>query len=138
MTAAYDTLVVNRNPTKENIMTTATPNFFESLETSIETAVSGWIATAKADAIAIFKKEEPIIEASAEELASFALQAVVTQGSAALTGSEKLSAAVQNVVSSVAASGKTVAITDATTAVQAVFDKLTNAATALGTAATAA
>lgn len=72
-------------------------------------------------ASAFLPKLEQLVEVALEDLASIAGQAVLTQAANVISGQEKFGAAVTDVVQTVEASGKTVAIQTAQTAVQTAF-----------------
>lgn len=96
-----------------------------SFWTDFDAALNKAVALAKAELVAVAHYFAPKLEAGAEEVATVALQAVLAQAPALISGSEKLSAATSAVVSAIAASGKTVAVNIAETAVQAAVNKLT-------------
>lgn len=95
-----------------------------SFWTDFETELNKAVALAKVEITAAAQYFKPRLEAGADIVATAALQAVLTQAPLLITGAEKLSAATSSVVSAVSASGKTVAVTIAETAVQAAVDKL--------------
>lgn len=95
-------------------------SFWSDFSTALEKAITAAGAQVKA-AEQYFG---PKILAGAEEVATIALNAALAQAPAVLSGSEKLSAATSSVVSTLAASGKSVAVNIAETAVQAAVNRL--------------
>lgn len=91
----------------------------------LETRLQAFFETVKDDVLkfadAFFPKVEAIVEVALEDLAEIAGKAVLAQASSVLSGQEKFGAAVTDVVQTVEASGKTVALSSAQTAVQAAF-----------------
>ena len=96
-----------------------------SFWTNFEIELTKVVAAAKVEIAAAAAYFAPKLEAGAEEVASAALAAVLTQAPLVISGSEKLSAATSSVVSTIASTGKTVAVNIAETAVQAAVNKLT-------------
>lgn len=66
-------------------------------------------------------KLENALEVALEDLAEIAGKAVLTEAVAAISGNEKFGAAVTHVIQTVEASGKTVALSTAQTAVQTAY-----------------
>ena len=89
---------------------------------NLESAITTGLKAVEAELIALAGKLAPLVEASAEEIAQIALQSVLTQATATISGKEKLSAAVSNVVSTLASQGKSVLASTAETAVQTAFN----------------
>lgn len=93
--------------------------------TAFATKVEAWAESVKADIIAVADKFLPAVENDLEiafdDLAEIAGQAVLAQATATLSGQEKASTAVTNVIQTVEASGKTVAVATAQTAVQQAY-----------------
>lgn len=96
-----------------------------SFWTDFDAALNKAVAAAKTELVVVAQYFLPKVEAGAEEVAVVALQAVLTQAPALISGKEKLSSATSSVVSAVTASGKTIAVNIAETAVQAAVNKLT-------------
>lgn len=95
-------------------------SFFSSLEAAIKTE----FAKIEPTLAAIWKAIKPMVEATAEEIATIALNAVTQNALATLSGAEKLSTAVNNVVTTLATQGKSVTVTNAETAVQSAYNYL--------------
>jgi hypothetical protein len=95
-------------------------SFFSSLETAVVTEAQKVVAALKP----VWTAVEPFVEATAEELAPIAVQAVAGQALATTTGAVKFSAAVSNVVSTLASQGKSVALSNAASAVQAAYNAI--------------
>jgi hypothetical protein len=91
-------------------------SFFSSLETAVVTEAQ--------KVVSALKPVEPFVEATAEELAPIAVQAVAGQALATTTGAVKFFAAVSNVVSTLASQGKSVARSNAASAVQAAYNAI--------------
>ena len=98
-------------------MTTAAPSFWSTFAA----ALSAEVTKAKTAIESLISNFTPLVEAGAEEVASAALTSVLQQAPLVLTGAEKLSAATSNVVSTLAASGKSVGINLAEAAVQSAY-----------------
>ena len=98
-------------------MTTAAPSFWSQFTAFLNAAV----AAAKTEIEAIAAKVKPLVEAGAEEIAHAALQSVLTQAPLVLSGTEKLSAATANVITTLASTGKSVAAGVAEAAVQSAY-----------------
>jgi hypothetical protein len=96
-----------------------------SFWTDFETLLTKAVKAAEADVVLVAQYFKPKLVAGAEEIATIALQAVLAQAPKLISGSEKLSAATSAVVSAVSASGKTIAVNIAETAVQAAVNALT-------------
>ena len=95
-------------------------SFWTDFEASLQKAVTA----AKAEIAAAAQYFIPRVEAGAEQVATAALNAALAQAPLLISGAEKLSAATASVVSTIASTGKTVAVNIAETAVQAAVDKL--------------
>lgn len=93
-----------------------------SFWTDLENFVKSKASEVKATLIAIGKSVTPVIEASAEEVGTAALSAVLAQVPLVISGQEKLKAATNSVVSQVTANGKSVLASTAETAVQTAFN----------------
>jgi hypothetical protein len=115
-------------------MTTAAasaPTFWSEFDTELTVLVND----AKAEIAKVATSLRPLVAAGAQEVASAAFAAVLTQAPLVLSGTEKLSAATSNVVSTLAASGKSVAVGIAQTAVQSAYSAASSAAAGLVTPA---
>lgn len=99
-------------------------SFWTSLESELTAAIKslGPQITAAAN---YFK---PMVQASAQELAQVALQAVLAQAPAVISGQQKLSNATSQVLTTLGTAGKTVAVADATAAIQAAYNAVSAAA----------
>lgn len=119
LSETYKQYINSRN--NKNMTTIATTNPLSLLETRLQ----AFFETVKDDVLkfadAFFPKVEAIVEVALEDLAEIAGKAVLAQASSVLSGQEKFGAAVTDVVQTVEASGKTVALSSAQTAVQAAF-----------------
>lgn len=73
---------------------------------------------------AIAKSIKPMVEASLEEVATVALNAVMAEAPKVISGAEKFSSAVSTVISSVGANGKTVGLSLAQVSVQSAYNTL--------------
>lgn len=93
-------------------------SFWTDLEASIETAAKA----AEAKVAAVYQYFKPLIVATAEELGTLALNEVLAQAPQVIAGTEKLSAAVSNISSTLASAGKTASLSLIQTAVQAAHD----------------
>lgn len=69
-------------------------------------------------------KIKPLLQATEEEIATLALNAVASEAPKVLSGEEKLSAATSTVINSLASQGKTIAATNAQAAVQTAYNFL--------------
>lgn len=98
-----------------------------SFWTDLESGITNMIKAMGAELEAIATKLEPLVEATAEQVAQIALTSVAQQATATLTGQEKLNAAVSNVVSTLASQGKAVLASTAETAVQTAYTMASNA-----------
>lgn len=85
-------------------------NFFESTVTDFEEFFAAFLP-----------KIETVLEVAFEDLAEIAGQAVLTEATKLVSGQEKFGNAVTNVVQTIEASGKTVALQVAQTAVQTAY-----------------
>jgi hypothetical protein len=99
-------------------MTISLSGFFTEVETSIK---AEW-AKIEPELIAVFKAAEPYVLATAEELGMIAMQAVAGQATLTISGAEKFSVAVSNVITTLATQGKAVTLSNAAAAVQAAFN----------------
>lgn len=95
-------------------------SFWLDLENELKAAV----VAAKAELLVIATKIKPVIQASAKELAQFALAAVIAEAPKVLSGAEKLDSAVQNVTSALASQGKAAAISVIATSVQTAYNEI--------------
>lgn len=100
--------------------TTASPNFFSTLWTSLQAEFVKVEAALKP----LASKLLPMLEATAEEVATVALNAVATQAPLVLTGQEKLSAATSSVITTLAQQGKSITSANAVAAVQTSYNFL--------------
>lgn len=87
-------------------------------------ALSGLVTKAEAEIKAAEQYLAPLVVAGAQEVAASALAAVLQQAPLVISGSEKLSAATSAVVTNLAATGKSVAVNIAETAVQAAYNQI--------------
>lgn len=97
-----------------------------SFWTDFSSALSKAVVVAKADIEAVAQYFKPMLITSAEELGEIALQAVLAEAPKVISGAEKLSNATSTVLTDLGAAGKKVAISDATTAVQAAYTEVSN------------
>ena len=95
-----------------------------SFWTDFQTALSGFVTKAEAEVKAAVQYLTPMVEAGAEEVAGAALTAVLAQAPLVISGQEKLNAATASVVSTLASTGKSVAVNLAETAVQAAYNQI--------------
>ena len=106
---------------------------------AFEARVKAWIAAKEAEIkryVDKFVSEvEKDVEIAFEDLAEIAGAAVLKAAPLVISGQEKFGQAVTDVVQTVEASGKTVAINTAQTAVQQAFDQVQAAAKAMQPAA---
>jgi hypothetical protein len=102
-------------------MTTATaPSFWASLWAGFQSEFVKIEATLKPLAAKLL----PMLEATGEEVATVALNAVAAQAPLVLSGQVKLSAATSAVISTLASQGKSITATNAEAAVQSSFNFL--------------
>lgn len=94
---------------------------FDQFLTNLENFFAGAAKEVEAVAAGLVPKLENLVEVALEDLAAFAGRAVLDEASKVISGKEKFGNAVTNVVQSVEAQGKTVAIQTAQTAVQTAF-----------------
>jgi hypothetical protein len=104
-------------------------SFFSSLGASISAGIKA--LGAEIQKFAAFMK--PLLVASAEEIGTAALAQVLVQAPLVISGQEKMTAAVANVKTTLAASGKTAGLSLIQAAVQDAHDQL-SAALAAGAA----
>lgn len=121
---------------------TITANSFSAFETNfaawlaseeakVKTLASNFVQTAEKVGAEIVEDVGADLEIAFEELAPIAGAAVLNQAAAVATGQEKFGAAVQDVVQTVEASGKSIAVQTAQLAVQQAYTRVQTAATAL-------
>lgn len=95
-----------------------------SFFTDIESAIVAEAKVLEADVVKALPFIEAVGKATAQELGTAALQAVLAQAPLVISGSEKLSAAVSSVGQTLAADGKAAALSDTEIAVQAAYNQL--------------
>ena len=95
-----------------------------SFWTDFETQIAKDAKAIEAELLTIAQNIKPLIIAGFEELATLALNAVATEAPKVLSGQEKLSNAVSTVVTSLGASGKSVAVSVAEAAVQSAYNTI--------------
>lgn len=93
-----------------------------SFWTDLENTIKADLVKVEATLVAVGKAIKPVVEASAEEVGSAALSAVLAQAPLVITGQEKLAAATNSVVATVTANGKSVLASTAETAVQTAYN----------------
>lgn len=103
-------------------------SFFTDLLTEIETEAKALEAKIAPVAQAFEQQIIGDIEIAAKDLAQIAVNAVLAQASATLSGSEKFGQAVTNVIQTIEAAGKGVAISTAQTAVQQAYSAVQSVA----------
>lgn len=91
-------------------------------------ALSTALTEAKTEVESAVKYFTPMVEAGAAEVATAALNAALQQAPLLITGQEKLSNATATVVSTLATTGKAVAVNIAESAVQSAVNALASAA----------
>jgi len=101
------------------VVTPAT-GFLAALEAWAESVNDKIVAVADA----FLPATENDLEIGAEDLAGIAGEAVLSQAGAVVAGTEKASTAVQSVISTVEASGKTVAVATAQAAVEQAYQTI--------------
>lgn len=95
-----------------------------SFWTDFENAISKFAKAATAEIAVIAKNIEPLVLASAEEVAQVALQAVLAEAPKVISGQEKLNSAVSSVVTNLSSTGKSVAVSVAEAAVQSAYNTI--------------
>lgn len=95
-----------------------------SFWTNFELAIKNAAKAAEAEILKIAHQIKPLVVASAEELATVALNAVVNEAPKVISGQEKLNQAVTTVITGLAAQGKTIAISTAEAAVQSAYNTI--------------
>jgi hypothetical protein len=95
-------------------------NFFASLSASISAGIKA--LGAELQKFASFLK--PLVIATAEEVGQAALQEVLVQAPLVISGQEKMNAAVANVKTTLASTGKAASLTLIQAAVQEAHDQL--------------
>lgn len=95
-----------------------------SFLSDFETAVIKDAKTIEAELLVIAVDIKPLVIASAEELATIALNAVATQAPLVLSGQEKFSAAVSTVITGLGANGKSIGVSVAEAAVQSAYNTI--------------
>ena len=93
-----------------------------SFWSSIGAALSSVFATAVTDVKAIAAYFKPMVQASAQEIATLAMQSVLAEAPKVLAGTEKFSNAVSTVITTLGTQGKAIALSDASAAVQAAYN----------------
>lgn len=93
-----------------------------SFFSDLDAAISSEFTKLKTEVEAVIVKFEPVIEATAEELGQAALQAVLAQAPLLISGAEKLSGAVASISATLAAQGKSAALSLIETAAQASYN----------------
>jgi hypothetical protein len=101
-------------------MTTTTTSFWSSFSTFL----AGEVTKAETEIKSMITYFTPLVEAGAQEVAQTALAAVLQQAPLVLAGTEKLANATSSVISTLASSGKSVAINIAEGAVQAAYNSV--------------
>lgn len=99
-------------------MTTTSTNPVTNFVTELESFFKNAATKVENFAAQMLPKVEAVLEVALEDLATIAGQAVLAQLPLAISGQEKFGAAVANVVQTVEASGKTIAISTAQAVVQ--------------------
>lgn len=94
-----------------------------SFWTDLEAAIAAELQKIKASVIAAAKDLKPVVVAGAEEVGTAAVQAVMAQAPALLSGQEKLSAAIASVKTTIAATGKSAATSVIEASVQEAYDQ---------------
>ena len=94
-------------------------SFFTSLETAIKNEVAKVLPSVKQ----VWGVVKPYVEITAEELAPIAVQAVASAATLAISGDAKFALAVSNVISAAATQGKSVILSNASSAVQAAYNE---------------
>lgn len=105
---------------------TTTTNPLSTFITNAEAYLETIKERVEAVAAAFLPKAEVLVEAALETLATIAVDAVLGQASQVISGTEKFGAAVTNVIQTVEAQGKTVAVQTAQTAVQTAYLTIQN------------
>jgi len=95
-----------------------------SFWSDVEAAIAAEATKLKAEVEAALPFIKTLVVATAQELGSAALQAVVAQAPLLISGQEKLSGAISSVGKTLAADGKAAALTDTQIAVQAAYNQL--------------
>jgi hypothetical protein len=96
-------------------------SFFNSLKAKIASVFNDFVSTVKSLADSFLPKAGKLAEAAIEDVFEIAATAVLTQAPKVISGQEKFSNAVDVVVKSVTAQGKTIAINTAQAAVQLAY-----------------
>lgn len=99
-------------------------SFFSDLESAVITEATSLWHIATTDIKALWVAEKPLIEADAKALGLLAVSAVLSQAGLVLRGSEKLSAAVTIVLTTLATEGKTALLSDIEIAIQVAYNTL--------------
>lgn len=95
-------------------------SFWTDFETAIKAEASKVLAQVEALAV----KLKPLAIATAEDVATIALGAVMQQAPLVISGTEKLAAATASVINTLATQGKSVAVANAQAAVQVTYNAL--------------
>lgn len=95
-------------------------SFWTDFESFVKTAIKN----IESELVTIATKIKPLLIAGAEELATAALNAVVSEAPKVVSGAEKFDSAVSTVVTGLAGRGKSVAATVAAAAVQTAYNEL--------------
>lgn len=99
------------------------PNFWQQFEAAVSNGTHALLAQLQA----LGAKLKPLVEATAEELATVALNAVMAEVPKVLSGQEKLNSATANIVNGLAAQGKTIGAAAAQAAAQTSYNFLSAA-----------
>lgn len=94
-----------------------------SFWTDLEASIAAEAKVLEADIVKAATFLKPLVEAAAADIGKAALQAVLQQAPAVLTGQEKLSAAVSSVKATLASAGKTAATSVIEAGVQEAYDQ---------------
>jgi len=93
-----------------------------SFFTDLEASIAAEAKVLEADIVKVAQYFKPLVLATSTELGTLALNAVLAQAPAVISGQEKLSAAVTSVSSTLTSAGKTAGLGLIETAVQAAHD----------------
>lgn len=99
-----------------------------SFWSNVEAALAVAVKAVGAEIVTVATYFKPIVIAGAEELAEAALQAVLAEAPKVISGAEKLSSATSTVLTTLGAQGKSIAVSDASAAVQAAYNAIAAAA----------
>jgi len=96
-------------------------SFLNSIKAKVSAVFNDFVASVRALADSFLPKAGKLAEAAIEDVFSIAVQAVLSQAPKVISGQEKFENAVNTVIKSVVAQGKTIAVNTAGAAVQLAY-----------------